>query len=64
MKIAVGAVVEEGTAQRAKELGRPIYGKTGTTNDYTDAWFIGFDEHTCCRCLMDRIYEKSASTNS
>lgn len=38
------AVVEEGTAVKAKELKRPLYGKTGTTNDYTDAWFIGFDE--------------------
>jgi penicillin-binding protein 1A len=44
MKILLRAVVEEGTAQRAKELKRPIYGKTGTTNDYTDAWFIGFDD--------------------
>ena len=44
MKILLKAVVEEGTAVRAKELKRPIFGKTGTTNDYTDAWFIGFDE--------------------
>lgn len=38
------AVVEEGTAQRARELKRTLYGKTGTTNDYTDAWFVGFDD--------------------
>jgi len=44
MKILLKAVVEEGTAVRAKALGRPVYGKTGTTNDYTDAWFIGFDD--------------------
>ncbi len=36
-------VVERGTAVRAKSLRRPIAGKTGTTNDYTDAWFIGFE---------------------
>ena len=44
MKILLKAVVEEGTATKAKELQRPLYGKTGTTNDYTDAWFIGFDD--------------------
>jgi penicillin-binding protein 1A len=36
-------VVERGTAVRAKSLKRPIAGKTGTTNDFTDAWFIGFE---------------------
>jgi penicillin-binding protein 1A len=44
IKVLLKAVVEEGTAMKAKELGRPLYGKTGTTNDYTDAWFIGFDD--------------------
>lgn len=44
MKVLLKAVVEEGTAMRARELKRTIYGKTGTTNDYTDAWFIGFDD--------------------
>ena len=35
-------VVEEGTAKAARSLGRPLGGKTGTTNDFTDAWFVGF----------------------
>ena len=36
------SVVEMGTAWRARELNRPVGGKTGTTNDSTDSWFVGF----------------------
>src|SRR5262249_50836957 len=36
------AVVEEGTGTKVKALNRPVAGKTGTTNDLHDAWFIGY----------------------
>ncbi|MFQ5785969.1 MAG: penicillin-binding protein 1A [Alphaproteobacteria bacterium] len=35
-------VVKRGTGRRIRDLGRPLAGKTGTTNDNVDAWFIGF----------------------
>lgn len=35
------SVVQHGTGGRAKALGRPVAGKTGTTNDLRDAWFVG-----------------------
>lgn len=35
-------VVERGTAQRARNLGRPLAGKTGTTNQAKDTWFVGY----------------------
>ncbi len=35
-------VVQNGTGWRAKALGRPAAGKTGTTNKYIDAWFVGY----------------------
>ncbi|SDR09129.1 penicillin-binding protein 1A [Pseudovibrio sp. Tun.PSC04-5.I4] len=35
-------VVQRGTATSVKAVGRPVAGKTGTTNDERDAWFVGF----------------------
>ncbi len=36
-------VVQRGTGRRALRLNWPVGGKTGTVDDYTDAWFVGFD---------------------
>jgi penicillin-binding protein 1A len=41
-------VVQFGTATRAKALKHPLAGKTGTTNDFTDAWFVGFSPSITC----------------
>jgi penicillin-binding protein 1A len=42
MSSLLQGVVRHGTGWRAKSLKRPVGGKTGTTNDLYDAWFIGF----------------------
>ncbi len=42
MNYLLQGVVRSGTGWRARNLPAPVGGKTGTTNDFTDAWFIGF----------------------
>jgi penicillin-binding protein 1A len=45
-------VVLHGTAVAARSMQIPIAGKTGTTNDFTDAWFIGFSPSMTCGIWM------------
>jgi penicillin-binding protein 1A len=47
-------VVEHGTGRKMKALGRPVAGKTGTTNDLRDAWFIGFTPRLVCGVWVGR----------
>jgi penicillin-binding protein 1A len=48
MMTMLRAVTTYGTAAMASTLNHPFGGKTGTTNDYTDAWFIGFSPSVTC----------------
>lgn len=50
-------VISGGTATRAN-IGRPAAGKTGTTQDYRDAWFCGFTPQLSCAVWMGYTPEK------
>ena len=45
-------VVDRGTASRTVNLGVPVAGKTGTTNDAKDVWFVGFTPNIVAGCYM------------
>ncbi|MCB0339999.1 MAG: hypothetical protein KDD53_10360, partial [Bdellovibrionales bacterium] len=48
MAYMMKGVVEHGTGYRVRPLGRPTAGKTGTSNDQMDAWFIGYTPEWVC----------------
>ncbi len=45
-------VVQRGTGDALRDVGKPIAGKTGTTNDEKDVWFIGFSPDIVCGVYM------------
>jgi penicillin-binding protein 1A len=47
MTSGLQGVILRGTGSAASSLGIPLAGKTGTTSDYSDAWFIGFSPSLC-----------------
>lgn len=53
------SVVQHGTAIAANSMNLPLAGKTGTTNDFTDAWFIGFSPSTTCGVWIGYDEKKS-----
>jgi penicillin-binding protein 1A len=48
MMTLLRAVTAHGTGAEASQLNHPVGGKTGTTSDYTDAWFLGFSPSITC----------------
>jgi penicillin-binding protein 1A len=48
MMTLLRAVTQHGTGAAAAQLNHPVGGKTGTTSDYTDAWFLGFTPSVTC----------------
>jgi penicillin-binding protein 1A len=48
MMMLLQAVTHNGTGAAAAQLNHPLGGKTGTTSDYTDAWFLGFSPSVTC----------------
>src|SRR4029077_18189442 len=56
-------VVKHGTGGIARKLNHPVAGKTGTTNDYTDAWFVGFTPSVTCGVWVGFDEKKNLGEN-
>jgi penicillin-binding protein 1A len=48
MMTLLRGVTQHGTGASAAQLNHPLGGKTGTTSDFTDAWFLGFSPSVTC----------------
>jgi penicillin-binding protein 1A len=57
------SVVEEGTAKKVRPLGRPTAGKTGTTNNYVDAWFLGYTPKLLTGVWVGKDNDESLGVN-
>ena len=57
-------VAQRGTGARANELGWPLAGKTGTTDDHTDCWFVGFSTRIACGVWVGLDAKKTIFKNA
>ncbi|SFG14117.1 penicillin-binding protein 1A [Palleronia marisminoris] len=57
-------VVENGTARGKVDLGVPVAGKTGTTNDAKDVWFVGFTSNIAAGCYIGYDQPRSLGSNA
>ncbi|MFQ6108410.1 MAG: penicillin-binding protein 1A [Candidatus Aminicenantales bacterium] len=60
MTYLLQGVIQRGTAAAASFLEKPLAGKTGTTDEYTDAWFIGFSPSLCAGVWVGHEKEKAS----
>ena len=57
------SVVEHGTGKKVKALNRPVAGKTGTTNNFVDAWFMGYTPELVTGVWVGKDKDESLGKN-